>query len=81
MRLIRLIAISAVVASLGATAPAFADAGGPYKLDAKGKCHDVKGGFAATDKCKAAAAAKPAGKCRDAKGHFTKCGTPGAKPA
>jgi len=77
--MLRLIAIAAVASSLAAAAPAFADAGGPYKLDAKGKCHDAKGAFAAADKCKATG--KPAGKCKDAKGRFAKCGTPGAKPA
>jgi len=78
MRIVQLIAIATMVGSIGAAAPAFADAGGPYKLDAKGKCHDAKGGFTAADKCKAT---KSTGKCRDAKGHFAKCGTPGAKPA
>jgi len=79
--MLRFICIAAVVSGLGTAAPAFADAGGPYKLDAKGKCHDAKGGFATADKCKApAAASKSTGKCRDAKGHFAKCGTPGAKP-
>lgn len=76
----RILILTAALASLSiAAAPAFADAGAPYKLDAKGKCHDAKGAFAAADKCKTTAAAKPA-KCRDAKGKFAKCGTPGAKP-
>jgi|GEM_PF-3380222 len=79
MRVLQLAAVAAALSVLG-TAPAFADAGGPYKLDAKGKCHDAKGGFVAGDKCKAPTA-KAGGKCRDAKGHFAKCGTPGAKPA
>jgi hypothetical protein len=70
----------AAVALLSMAAPAFADAGAPYKLDTKGKCHDAKGAFVTADKCKPAAAVKPA-KCRDAKGKFAKCGTPGAKPA
>jgi hypothetical protein len=48
----------AILAALSFTAPAFADAGGPYNLDAKGKCHDAKGGFVAASKCKAPAAAK-----------------------
>lgn len=37
---------------MGAAAPA-ADAKGPYKLDAKGKCHDAKGKMAAKAKCAA----------------------------
>lgn len=75
----RTVSLIAVLAAMSFSAPAFADAGGPYKLDAKGKCHDTKGAFAATEKCKAPATTKPA-KCRDAKGKFAKCGTPGAKP-
>ena len=75
------LALIAATVSIALAAPAFADAGGPYKLDAKGKCHDAKGAFVKADMCKApAAAAKPA-KCRDAKGKFVKCGTAGAKPA
>jgi hypothetical protein len=71
---------AAAALALGlATAAAAADAGGPYKLDAKGKCHDAKGGFTSADKCKPPAPAKPA-KCKDASGKFAKCGTPGAKP-
>jgi hypothetical protein len=40
-------------ASKGAAAKpaAAADANGPYKLDAKGKCHDAKGKMAAKAKC------------------------------
>lgn len=76
----RTLSLIAAVAALSIAAPAFADAGGPYKLDAKGKCHDAKGAFTKAGMCKAPAAAKP-GKCRDAKGKFTKCGAPGAKPA
>jgi hypothetical protein len=34
-----------------AAATAAADAKGPYKLDAKGKCHDAKGKMAAKAKC------------------------------
>jgi hypothetical protein len=32
---------------------AAADANGPYKLDAKGKCHDAKGKMASKSKCAA----------------------------
>ena len=76
----RTLSLIAAVAVLSMAAPAFAEAGGPYKLDAKGKCHDAKGAFTKADMCKAPAAAKPA-KCRDAKGKFAKCGAPVAKPA
>ena len=34
-----------------ASAAAAADSKGPYKLDAKGKCHDAKGHMAAKAKC------------------------------
>jgi len=76
--LVRALAASAVLAL---ASPAFADAGGPYKLDAKGKCHDAKGAFTKADMCKAPGAAAKPQKCRDAKGKFAKCGTAGAQPA
>ena len=76
----RSVSLVVTIAALAIASSAAADAGGPYKLDAKGKCHDAKGAFAAAGKCKAPATAKPA-KCRDAKGKFTKCDAPGAKPA
>jgi len=72
----RTLSLLAAIAALSLAAPAFADASGPYKLDAKGKCHDAKGGFAKADLCKTPAAAA-AGKCRDIKTKkFAKCGAP-----
>jgi hypothetical protein len=75
----RTLSLIAVVTALAVAAPAFADAGAPYKLDAKGKCHDAKGAFATADKCKAPAAPQ---KCRDIKTKkFAKCGAPNTEPA
>jgi hypothetical protein len=49
-----------------------------FTLDAKGKCHDASGKFAAQTKCTAPPAAPP--RCRDPKtGKFVKCVTPGAQ--
>jgi hypothetical protein len=60
--------------------PALADAGGPYKLDANGKCHDAKGAFAAASKC-TAPMPTAGGKCRDIKTKkFAKCGAPNTEP-
>jgi hypothetical protein len=39
--------------SAAAKPAAAADPNGPYKLDAKGKCHDAKGKMAAKSKCAA----------------------------
>ena len=62
---------------LALAAPAHG-AGGPYKLDAKGKCRDAKGAFVKAEMCKSPVAA---GKCRDAKTKkFVKCGTAGSQP-
>jgi hypothetical protein len=70
----RTLRLIAAVTALAIAAPAFADAAAPYKLDAKGKCHDAKGAFAAADKCKAPAIPQ---KCRDIKTKkFAKCGAP-----
>jgi len=70
--------LAACAIALGLATAAAADAGGPYKLDAKGKCHDVKGAFAKAEMCKAPAAAKH---CRDMKTKkFAKCGMPGTEP-
>ncbi len=49
----RTLCLLVAAAALATAAPAFGDAGGPYHLDAKGKCHDVKGGFVKTAMCKA----------------------------
>jgi hypothetical protein len=76
----RTLSLIAVIAAVSIAAPALADAGGPYKLDAKGKCHDAKGAFAKPDKCKVPAAST-GGKCRDVKTKkFAKCGTPNTEP-
>jgi hypothetical protein len=76
----RTLSLLAAVAALALAGPAFADAGGPYKLDAKGKCHDAKGGFAKAELCKAPTAAA-GGKCRDIKTKkFAKCGAPNTEP-
>src|SRR5262245_60414201 len=64
----------AAIAALGLLLVAFdasAAGGPPYKLDAKGNCHDSSGKFAKKTLCSAPAAAKPAAKpaakqCRDA---------------
>ena len=44
---------TAKTAEAAAKPAAAADANGPYKLDAKGKCHDAKGKMAAKSKCAA----------------------------
>lgn len=76
----RTVTLLAAIAALALAAPALADAGGPYKLDAKGKCHDARGGFAKTELCKAPSAAT-GGKCRDVKTKtFAKCGAPNTEP-
>jgi len=73
--------MAAAVMAAGIATAASADAGGPYKLDAKGKCHDAKGAFAKADMCKAPAAAAKPGKCRDVKTKkFAKCGAAGTEP-
>jgi hypothetical protein len=78
----RTIAVFAAVAALviaGATSAATAP--GPYKLDAKGKCHAANGQFAKQALCKTPAVTAPK-HCKDPKTHrFVKCGTPGAVPA
>jgi hypothetical protein len=78
----RALTLAAAAAVLFTAAPAFADAGAPYKLDAKGKCHDAKGGYAKTEKCSTGAmASTTGGHCRDAKTKkYVKCGTPGSEP-
>jgi hypothetical protein len=43
----------AVSSAAAASKTAAADPNGPYKLDAKGKCHDAKGRMAAKTKCAA----------------------------
>lgn len=76
----RTLSLVVAIAALSLAAPALADAGDPYKLDAKGKCHDAKGAFAKSDLCKAPASAS-AGKCRDIKTKkFAKCGAPNTEP-
>ena len=71
--MIKTLAIFAAVFALSA-GPAFAaPAAGPYKLDAKGKCHAANGQFVTTSLCKAPAPAPPK-HCKDPKTHkFTKC--------
>jgi hypothetical protein len=77
----------AALAALGLMLTAFdasaATGGPPYKLDAKGKCHDSSGKFAKQDLCKApASATAPPKHCKDPKTHkFVKCTAPGAVPA
>lgn len=76
----RTLSLVVAIAALSLAVPAFADAGGPYKLDAKGKCHDAKGAYAKPDLCKAPASAS-GGKCRDIKTKkFAKCGAPNTEP-
>lgn len=59
-----------------------ASAAGPYKLDAKGKCHDASGKFAKQTLCTAPAATAAPKHCKDPKTHkFVKCGAAGAVPA
>jgi hypothetical protein len=80
----RILTCVAAAAILFAAGPAFADAGGPYKMDAKGKCHDAKGAYATASKCKAGMSAMTSatgGKCRDTKTKkFVKCGAAGSEP-
>lgn len=71
---LRLLLCAALAAGLS-TAAVAKDAGAPYSLDAKGKCHDSKGQFAKAQMCKAG---KP-GPCRDAQGRFAKCPAAAAK--
>jgi hypothetical protein len=60
-RILTFVAAAAILFA-SAPGPAFADAGPPYKLDAKGKCHDAKGRYAKTEMCKGAGATMaPAG--------------------
>jgi hypothetical protein len=54
-RILTFVAAAAILFA-SAPGPAFADAGPPYKLDAKGKCHDAKGRYAKTEMCKGAGA-------------------------
>ncbi len=76
----RMLMLAAAAAFAFTSASFAADPAGPYKLDAKGKCHAANGQFV-----KAALCAKPAAapkRCRDPKtGKFAKCVTPGAVPA
>ena len=75
----RLLAILAAAGLLLAAFDASAATGGPpYKLDAKGKCHDSSGKLAKQTLC---AKPAPSKHCKDAKGKFAKCGAPGAVPA
>ena len=70
------------LAALAFAATSFAaPAAGPYKLDAKGKCHAANGQFVSTSLCKPAT--KPAtNHCKGPKTHkFVKCTAPGAVPA
>lgn len=81
----KMLAMLAAVLALSASPAALAASGGPapgpYKLDAKGKCHAANGTFAKQSLCAAAAPKLPA-HCKDPKTKkFVKCGTPGAVPA
>ena len=69
----------ALAAALAFAASASLAAGGPpYKMDAKGACHDSSGKFAKKAMCSVAA---PAEHCRDTKTKkFAKCGAPGTEP-
>ena len=72
----------AFVVALVASAAGAATAPGPYKLDAKGKCHAANGQFAAQSLCGKTAPASAPNHCKDPKTHkFVKCGTAGAVPA
>ena len=76
MRMMILAAVAALAFASGASA---ADPAGPYKLDAKGKCHAANGQFAKQGLC---APPKASNHCRDPKsGHYVKCGTSGSVPA
>jgi hypothetical protein len=74
--LLRAIVFTAALAF--ATAPAFTPASaapmGPYKMDAKGGCHDASGKYAKKEMCKAPMAYKldAKGGCHDASGKFAK---------
>jgi hypothetical protein len=74
----RMIILGLVAAFAFAGAASAADPVGPFKLDAKGKCHAANGQFAKASYC-----AKPASNhCKDPKTKkFTKCTAPGAVPA
>ena len=68
------LAAVAVIALTFALTPAFA-AGGPYTMDAKGKCHDSSGKFASKTQCAAAAHTyklDAKGGCHDETGKFAK---------
>jgi hypothetical protein len=79
----RTFAVIAALAALAfAGAASAADPVGPFKLDAKGKCHAANGQFAKQTFCKTPAAAPAPKHCKDPKTkRFVKCGTPGAVPA
>ncbi|HEY3798380.1 MAG TPA: hypothetical protein VGL58_08500 [Caulobacteraceae bacterium] len=75
-----MIALSAF--AIATSALAATPAAGPYKLDAKGKCHAANGQFVTASLCAKPAAAPTSNHCKDPKTHkFVKCGTPGAVPA
>jgi hypothetical protein len=68
------LAASVFVALAITLTPAFA-AGGPYKMDAKGNCHDSSGKFATKTLCAAAAHTyklDAKGGCHDETGKFAK---------
>ena len=68
------LAAIAVIALTIAFTPAFA-AGGPYTMDAAGKCHDSSGKFASKSLCAAAAHTyklDAKGACHDETGKFAK---------
>jgi hypothetical protein len=68
------LAAVAFIALTFTLAPAFA-AGGPYTLDAKGKCHDSSGKFASKSLCAAAVHTyklDSKGACHDETGKFAK---------
>ena len=70
----RTLAIAAAVFTL-AVIPAFAAPTGPYKLDAKGKCHSSDGKFAKQTLCAAPGHTyklDSKGKCHDETGKFAK---------
>ena len=75
----KMLMLAAVAAFAFANVASAADPAGPYKLDAKGKCHAASGQFVKAALCKPAATPKH---CRDPKtGKFAKCTAPGAVPA
>jgi hypothetical protein len=70
------------IAALAFASAAQAASTGPYKLDAKGKCHASNGQFAKQSLCATPAAAPAPKHCKDPKTKkFVKCGTPGAVAA